>query len=251
MAKLNSIVRFLNGELGVGRIPDSSRNGLQVRVPKEIRKVGFAVDASLAVFEKAKRHGCDLVVVHHGIKWKGLRDRLGTREKRIAYLRRRRINLYACHLPLDAHMEFGNNAQLAKILGLEDVRKFGRYKGRAIGCSGRFARPRTLRWIAGRFRRKINSDCVSLGFGRPGIRTVGIVSGGGSDAISEAAAKGLDCFITGEAPHHIYHEARDAGLNVIVAGHYETETVGVKALMPLVRREFGVRTVFIDLPTPF
>jgi dinuclear metal center YbgI/SA1388 family protein len=235
MASLNSIVRFLNAELRVRDIPDASRNGLQVRVPKEIRKIGFAVDGSF-------------LIVHHGIKWKGLRDRTGLREKRIDFLKRKRINLYAAHLPLDLHPEYGNNIELARILGLTRIEKFGKYKGRALGFKGRLSVPRTIGWIAGMLGRRIKADCKVLGFGRPTVRTVGIVSGGGSDAIGEAYRDRLDCFVTGEAPHHIYHEAKDLKKNVIIAGHYATEITGVKALMPLLKEEFGVRVTFLDVP---
>ena len=248
MASLNSIVRFLNAELRVRDIPDTSRNGLQVRVPKEIRKVGFAVDASLTTFEKAAKAGCDMVVVHHGIKWKGLRDKTGLQRKRIAFLRRRRINLYAAHLPLDLHPEYGNNIELARLLGLTGIEKFGRYKGRALGYKGRLSTPRTVGWVAGQLNRRIKADCKVLRFGKPAIRTVGIVSGGGSDAIGEAYKDRLDCFVTGEAPHHIYHEAKDLKKNVIIAGHYATETTGVRALMPLIGERFGVKVQFIDVP---
>lgn len=248
MTSLNAIVRFLNAELGVRDIPDGSRNGLQVRVPKDIEKVGFAVDGSLATFEKAAKAGCDLVIVHHGILWRGLRDTTGTRAKRISYLKKKRINLYAAHLPLDLHPEYGNNIELARLLGLMRIEKFGRYKGLAIGFKGRLPSPRTVASIAGTLKRKLKADCKVLKFGRPMVRTVGIVSGGGSDAITDAYKDRIDCFITGEAPHHIYHEARELKRNLIIAGHYATETVGVKALMPLIRDRFGVKVTFLDVP---
>ncbi len=251
MASLNSIVRFLNSELKVVGFPDSSRNGLQVRVPKEIKKVGFAVDASLCTFEKAKRKGVDLLIVHHGIKWKKLRDKTGSQKRRIDYLKKHNINLYVCHLPLDAHEKYGNNIKLAEILGLTHIQKFGRYRRRYLGYRGRLPKARTARWIASVLNRKINSKCTVLRFGPSKIRSVGVVSGGGADALAEAYKEGLDCFITGEAPHHVFHEARDMGLNMIIAGHYETETVGVKALMPLIRAEFGLSTAFIHVATAF
>jgi len=235
----------------VRQVPDGSRNGLQVPASREVGKVGFAVDASLAVFERAHRLGCGLVVVHHGIRWKGLRDSLGNVRRRIEFLRRRGMGLYAAHLPLDLHPRYGNNIELARILGLVEVERFGRYKGRFIGYRGRFDRPRSIGSVALRLRGAIGGRPVKLAFGRSRIRTVGIVSGGGADALAEAVRKGLDLFITGEAPHHVYHDARDARMNVMVAGHYETETVGVKALMPLLRERFGVKTAFIDVSTPF
>lgn len=248
MASLNSIVRFLNAELRIRDITDGSRNGLQVRVPKEIKKIGFAVDGSLTTFEKAAGTSCDMVIVHHGIKWKGLRDKTGLQKKRIAFLKRHRINLYAAHLPLDLHPEYGNNIELARILGLTRIEKFGKYKGRALGFKGRLSKTHTVGWVAGRLECRIKADCTILKFGRPAVKTVGIVSGGGSDALGEAYKDGLDCFVTGEAPHHIYHEAKDLKKNVIIAGHYATEVTGVKALMPLLKEEFGVRVTFLDVP---
>jgi len=248
MASLNSIVRFLNAQLRVKSIPDSSRNGLQVRVQKEIRKVGFAVDASLTTFEKAARAGCDMLVVHHGIRWKGLRDRTGLQRKRVAFLKGRRMNLYAAHLPLDLHPEYGNNIELARLLGLGGIEKFGRYKGRELGFKGRLSAPRTPGWVAKRLEKAVKAECTVLGFGRPKVKSVGIVSGGGSDALVDAYEERLDCFVTGEAPHHIYHEAKDLRKNVIIAGHYATETTGVRALMPLLKEKFGVRVAFIDVP---
>lgn len=248
MASLVSIVRFLNRELNVRKIPDASRNGLQVRVPKDIGRVGFAVDASLATFEKARQKGCDLVVVHHGLLWRGQRDRTGTRARRIAFLQKHRINLYAAHLPLDLHPEYGNNIELARLLGLSRIEPFGKYKRITIGFKGRLSTPRSAGWIAGKLAREIGSDCTVLRFGKRLVRSVGIVSGGGGDEIVDACRERLDCFITGEAPHHVYHEARDAHMNVVIAGHYATETVGVKALMPLLRETFGVRTAFLDVP---
>jgi len=251
MGRSNSIVRFLNGELDVRNIQDASRNGMQVTGKKNIDKVGFAVDACLATFEKAKSAGVDMLVVHHGIKWRGARDITGLRKKRIAYLKRNRIALYAAHLPLDLHVELGNNAQLAKMLGLEKLSGFGKYHGIAIGFMGKLARSTTIGRISAKLNREIRSKCVTLPFGKKQIRRIGIVSGGGDYSLAEAHSKGLDCLIIGEAAHHIYHEAKDLKMNLIVAGHYETETVGVKALMPVIRERFGVKTTFIDVPTAF
>jgi dinuclear metal center YbgI/SA1388 family protein len=251
MALLNSIVRFLNKELNVRSIPDSSRNGLQVRVPKEIKRVGFAVDASLATFEKARRRGVDFLIVHHGIKWKKQRDKTGSIKRRIDYLKRHKINLYACHLPLDAHPTYGNNINLTQILGLSRIEKFGRFRAHYIGYQGRLPTARSAQWIASLLNKKIRSRCTVLKFGPSKIRSVGIISGGGHAALAEAYKEGLDCFITGEAPHHFYHEAKELGISAILAGHYETETLGVKSLMPLIRSKFDVSTVFLDVPTIF
>ncbi|MBN1282925.1 MAG: Nif3-like dinuclear metal center hexameric protein [Proteobacteria bacterium] len=248
MASLGSVVRFLNGELRVKSFRDSSRNGLQVRGRGEICKVGFAVDASIEVFEKAARAGCDLVVVHHGILWKGKRDVTHNRGRRIAFLKGRRMGLYACHLPLDAHPIYGNNIVLAEMLGLGRIERFGRYEGAYIGYMGRFSRPMPLRRLASVLGRGIGARCLALPYGKGAVRTVGIVSGRGSSLFPEAVRKGLDCFVTGEMLHEAVVEARDARVSLVIGGHYATETVGVRALMPLIGERFGVDTVFIDAP---
>ncbi|MFH1654079.1 MAG: Nif3-like dinuclear metal center hexameric protein [Pseudomonadota bacterium] len=249
MTDINSIVKFLNKTLRVRSIKDSSRNGLQVRCNKRIRKIGFAVDASLSTFKKAKAANVDLIIVHHGILWKGFRDKTGLIKRWIMFLQKNKISLYACHLPLDMHEKYGNNIQLAQLLDLAKIKKFGRYHGKSIGYQGELQTPLTIDALAKKINRKIKSKCINLAFGKRKIKMIGIVSGGGSSAFTEAFQKNLDCFITGEASHMLYHAAKDLHQNVILAGHYETETVGVKALIPLIESHFGISTLFIDNPT--
>ena len=245
MSSLPTIVRFLNQILNTRSISDTSRNGLQVKGVKGIRKIGFAVDACLSTFQKAKKLGVDLLIVHHGLYWKGQRDKTGVVRDRVRFLKKNKMSLYASHLPLDLHEKYGNNIELARLLDLREIKKFGKYHGMAIGFQGRFFKAVSLRSVARKLDKKIGSKSLLFLFGRKKIRTIGIVSGGGASALVEAYKKRLDCFITGEAPHHVYHEAKDRRQNVILAGHYETETVGVKALMPLLRKKFGVKTVFV------
>lgn len=246
---LAAIVSYLNRELKVRRIPDSSRNGIQVRGSQEVRTIGFAVDACLETFERAKRLGVDLIIVHHGLLWKGERDSTGFRRRRIAYLKKHDISLYAVHLPLDLHPTLGNNAVLARLLSLERTEAFGRYKGILVGCRGRFRKPLALRSIARRLEEGLKTRCRVLRYGSPRVQTAGIVSGRGASMFADGVARRLPCFITGEVTHEACLLARDARMNVIVAGHYATETVGVRALMPLLQERFGVKTRFIDVPT--
>jgi dinuclear metal center YbgI/SA1388 family protein len=248
-ATIRSITALLNKTLRVGKIKDASVNGLQVMSRKsgDIRKVGFAVDACISTFEKAKKLGVDLLVVHHGIKWRPQKDRdLETR--RAAILKRSNIALYAAHLPLDLHGEYGNNIQLLRILGAQGPRKFGRYHGIKIGYTGAFKKAIKLDAAAGILNKKLHTDCRVFRFGKDRIRSIGIISGGGGSILKEAVALSLDCFLVGEIDLAVYNTAKDCGLNLLVAGHYATETVGVKALMPLVGTAFGVETVFIEDP---
>ncbi len=245
-ATIKNIAIFLNRTLRVGKIKDASKNGLQVRSRKssEIDTVGFAVDACITTFEKARKLGVDLLVVHHGIKWIPQKDpRLA--ELREAFLKKNDMALYAAHLPLDLHGEYGNNMQLARILGLGRLKKFGRYHGTKIGYAGTFESAVKLADVVAEVEKQLRSTCLVLPFGKERIRSVGIVSGGGGSMLPDAVREKLDCFLVGEADLAAYNAAKDQRMNVIAAGHYATETVGVKALAPLVKKVFGVRTVFI------
>lgn len=243
--KLNTIVRFLNKELRIGKIKDSSRNGLQVKAKPDIKKVGFAVDGCLKVFKKAKRANIDLLVVHHGIKWKP-QKRSELNKKREAFLKKNKISLYGVHLPLDAHNKYGNNIGLVNLLGLKNIKKFGRYRGSKIGYVGKFEKAVTLTTIANILNKKLNTKSEIFPFGKKTIKTIGIVSGGGAGAISEAVKERLDCFLTGEINLGDYHWASDMGLSIITAGHYATETIGVKLLQNLLKEKFNLRTIFIE-----
>ena len=246
MVSTTVFASFMNRRLSVRKVRDSSRNGLQVKGSDEVARAGLAVDACIGTFKKAKKAGCDTVIVHHGIFWRGKGTDKGLTLKRVKFLKRSRMSLYAVHLPLDLHPVYGNNIQLAKMLKLSGVRKFGRYHGIDIGYSGRLRRPTTAGALARRLNHCLGTDSIVLGFGKRQIRSVGIVSGGGSSVLYETRQKGLDCLITGEAPHHVYQDAKDMGLNVILAGHYETETLGVKALGKLIEDEYGIPCVFIE-----
>lgn len=241
-----NIAGFLNKTLRVRKIKDSSVNGLQVRSRKggQIQMVGFAVDACISTFEKASGLDVDLLVVHHGIKWRPQKDR-ELEHRRTAYLKKNDMALYAAHLPLDLHEEYGNNMQLCRLLDVRDPRKFGRYHGVRIGYAGEFSKATGLDDVAATLTKRLRSSCRVHRFGKDRVRTIGIVSGGGGSMLKEACDAKLDCFLVGEIDLAVYNAAREYGMNLLVAGHYATETVGVQALMPLVRGAFGVDTAFI------
>jgi dinuclear metal center YbgI/SA1388 family protein len=246
---IRNITDFLNKTLRVRNIKDSSMNGLQVRSGQTgvVRTVGFAVDACNSTFEKAKKLRVDLLVVHHGIKWRPRKDRdLETR--RAAILKRSNIALYAAHLPLDLHGEYGNNMQLCRLLDVRKPWRFGSYHGIKIGYAGSFSRAISLSAAASVLSEALNSDCRVFRFGKARIRSIGIISGGGGSMLKEAVAKKLDCFLVGEIDLAVYNAAKEYGMDLLVAGHYATETVGVRALMPAVKDAFGVETIFISDP---
>ncbi len=254
MTNLADITDYLNNVLQVADFEDASLNGLQVQGPDDTKKIGFAVDACLATFKKAAKEKCQLLIVHHGILWGDKRKALtGQHFERIQALISGSVGLYAVHLPLDAHQRYGNNAELARITGVKNLKPFGSDKyGKAIGWMGKLKRQGTLTEIAQLLKATLRAECVVHPFGRKEdvkIATIGIVAGFGSSCVPEAAQLGLDLFLTGEFPHSSFHVAKEAGLSVIAAGHYITETLGLRALMPLLEKRFKVQTVFLDEPT--
>jgi len=247
--KLYEIVEFLDDLLKVKEWQDKSNNGLQVEGKEEVKKVAFAVDACMEVFEKAKEIGADMIVVHHGLIWGGIDYVKGFIKRRLDFLLKNGISLYAVHLPLDAHPSVGNNVQILKAMGLEPIESFGVYQGKEIGYIGVYDESKPLDDVLDLIREKVNQTLVVLDFGSEDVKRVGVVSGRGGFALVEAVERNVDLFITGEQDHSIYHLAKECGVNVVFAGHYATETFGVKALMRVVGGEFDIDVEFIDIPT--
>jgi len=246
MVLLKEVVEFLDGELGIKDVEDRSNNGLQVSGSKEVKKIAFAVDACMEVFEKAKDF--DMIIIHHGISWDdSLKYLTGINYSRVKFLVENNISLYAAHLPLDKHPKHGNNAELCRIFGLKHIHGFGDYHKQIIGFTGE--KEISLKDFVKEINKKLNTACKVFDFGNEKIKNIGVVSGGGSSALNEAIEKGLDCFVTGEIPHHSYQLAKEGKINLIAAGHYATETLGVKALMNILKEKFKVEVKFIDAPT--
>ena len=229
---------------------DSSLNGLQVtRGTKEITTIAFAVDACQATFRRAAEKGADMLFVHHGLFWGAPVPLTGIIYERLHYLIKEDLALYAVHLPLDMHPTVGNNAGMARALELEQVEPFGIYKGTAIGCKGVCKNERSideLLPLLGLTR----EECLGIfPFGPEKIKSVGIVSGGAAMEAEDALRDRLDLFITGDLSHTVFHFCQEGGLNLISAGHYQTETWGVRHVAEKTARETGLNTVFIDVPT--
>lgn len=232
---------------------DPSLNGVQVQnsdpAKKEISKVAFAVDACVQTIERAADEGAGLLFTHHGILWGQCSRVCAGYYQRIAALLRSDMALAACHLPLDAHAEVGNNAGMAQKLGLRSVEPFGVWRGAVIGCMGLLEQEETAHTIARRLFGDSGGAPIVLPFGPDRVKRIAIVSGGAGDEVDQAIEAGADLFITGEIGHENYHTALEGGISVIGGGHYRTETFGVAALADLLRAETGTDTVFIDLPT--
>ncbi len=249
MAKPRQVAGFLNKFLCVSRFSDDSKNGLQYDAKRPVERIAFAADACLDTFQKALGADCQMIVVHHGLLWRKSAPTPLLRS-RLAFLRRSGLSLYACHLPLDAHVLVGNNAVMCNALGVRNRKKFGEYHGVYCGFSGEITAT-TVQNLAGKVRKIVRSPSLPkvFKFNDRKVRRVGIVSGGAAFVLPEAARKRLDCIILGEFKHGAFHDAQELGVSVIEAGHYCTETLGVKALMPVLEKEFGVEAVFVKSPT--
>lgn len=244
------LINYLDEYLELDEYEDSSKNGLQVEGPADVERVAFAVDSSLAGFQSAGELGADLLIVHHGLFWGDVEPLTGPLFKRVKALIEGGVGLYAVHLPLDGHGEVGNNVQLARILGVDVTGEFGEYRGASIGIAGQPQSGSIDRdAFVDRVNARLKTECVVQPHGPAEVETIGIVSGGAINMIDQARDAGLDLFMTGETNHIFAHAAAEYGMNVVFAGHYATETVGLKALAEHLERKFGLETDFIDLPT--
>jgi dinuclear metal center YbgI/SA1388 family protein len=247
--ELQRLVTHLDTYLRVKQIKDSAVNGLQVEGPGEVRRVAFAVDARLAAFTEAADMGAQLLIVHHGLFWTTVQPLTGPHYRRIHALIEGNVGLYASHLPLDAHPEVGNNAQLARALGLRRRVPAGEYHGQVIGVGGVLPGPTPVSKLAARLAAATGCPVIrTVEGGRP-ARRVACVSGGAADMARQIAEAGYDTYVTGEVSHSSEPLIEELGINVLFGGHYATETTGLKALAAHLRREFRLETRFIGLAT--
>jgi dinuclear metal center YbgI/SA1388 family protein len=248
-AKLESIVQYLDALLQVRAHPDYpvALNGLQVEGPDEVDVVCAAVDASEAALGAAVAHGAQLLLVHHGLFWEGLRPLVGRRRRKVEILLRGNLALYSAHLPLDAHPDVGNCALLLRALGVAPAGRFARYQGAEIGWWGETDEPRDR--LIGRAEQALSGPVRLHGAGPERVRRVGVVTGAGASFLEEAHRLGLDTLLTGEGAHHSAIDAAELGMNLLYGGHYATETFGVRALADQVAGHFRIRSAFLDLPT--
>jgi dinuclear metal center YbgI/SA1388 family protein len=246
---LERIASYLDDYLRVTDVPDDPRalNGLQVDGPSQVARLLGAVDASAATIEAAAERGGGLLIVHHGLFWGGLQRLAGRLGRRVRMLMRHDVALYAAHLPLDCHPEVGNNAVLARELGIAGTTPFGRSDGMDIGLVGRLEV--RLDELAARIEQRLAHHPYVIAKGPPVTRRVAVVTGAGSFLLREAHEKKIDTFVTGEGPHHCFFDAEEWGINLILAGHYATETVGVRALGAHLQEVFGLPFEFLDHPT--
>ena len=249
MASLDEIVAFLDEELRLSEVPDypGALNGLQMQGGEEVQRVAAAVDASLPVVKKAVEAGLDLLVVHHGMFWKGARPVTGATYEKFKTAMEAGLAIYSAHIPLDVHPVLGNNARLSAALELQDTEPFFEWKGTRLGIRGIF--PGSLDQLTERVTEVLGSPPHVCAAGSDAAGMVGVISGGGGEFLEGVREAGIDTFLTGEGPHWSYTEAEELGLNVLYGGHYLTETSGVRALVDLLVEKYSLDGQFIDHPT--
>jgi len=243
------LAEYLDGYLRVHEVEDSRNalNGLQVENDGTLGRLAFAVDACQVTIDRAAELGADFLLVHHGLFWSGLEPLVGRHGKRVRALMQHNLALYSAHLPLDLHPEVGNNAVLARELHLADPECFGDYLGQRLGVAGSLRTTRA--GLVDRVRAVLGVEPHVIAAGPDEVRRVGVISGGGGGMIGDAVRAGVDTYLTGEGTHHTHFDAEEWGINVIFAGHYATETVGVRALAAHLEQRFGLPWHFIDHPT--
>lgn len=246
---LNEAIRYLDGLLRIPEIGDYPQaiNGLQVENSGSISRIGAAVDATEAVIKEAAEAQIDFLIVHHGLFWNGAQRLTSANYRKTRLLMEADMAVYSAHLPLDLHPTIGNNALLAAALGLEGGEPFHEAFGQKIGL--RFEAEISREVLRDQLERAVGG-IVHLAPGGPVLaRRIGIVTGGAGAEIAKAAAAGIDTFITGEGPHWSYTLAEELQVNLFYAGHYATETFGVKAAAELLARKLALPWQFIDHPT--
>jgi len=251
VAQLREIIAHLDELLEAPGFPDYGPNGLQVPGPDEVNVVVTGVSAHLDLFERAAAAGAQLVIAHHGLFWDfHPRSLSPTMKERLRVLFDNEIALAGYHLPLDAHSEVGNNALICAALGLERGEPFGEHGGRSVGFVGRSAAGLPFDELKRRCSEVFGQEPFAWDSGPETVRSVGIVSGAAASSFGEAIALGLDAFLTGEPAEHVMADAQESGTHFVAAGHYATETFGVRRLGELVAERFGVEHTFIDAPNP-
>ena len=244
----DELENHLNQLLDISRFHDYCPNGLQVEGRDQIRLIVSGVTASLDLLQAAVAADADAILVHHGYFWRGEDLRItGIKSRRIALLLNHRINLYAYHLPLDSHPQFGNNVLLGKKLGFVETGRFG---GQDIMMRGELPEAMTLDTLGKKITQTLLRNPLMIGDPNKIIRTIAWCTGGAQNYFDAAIAQGVDVYITGEVSEHNVHAARESGVAFIAAGHHATERYGVQALGDYIAQQYDIRHQFVDIGNP-
>lgn len=246
--KLDTLREYLDSLLDAARFKDYCPNGLQVEGRAEVNRVLCGVTASQDLIDVAVSGAYDAVLVHHGYFWKGEEGRItGIRKRRLASLLRNDISLFAYHLPLDAHSELGNNAQLARVAGWQGETRFGEQDLIWMGSPGEVGSAATM---AQRLETALLRKPLVVGDVTRTVTRIAWCTGGAQGYFEQAIAMGADCYVSGEISEQTVHLARESGVPYIAAGHHATERYGVRALAGHLREVHGIEADFVDLDNP-
>jgi dinuclear metal center YbgI/SA1388 family protein len=246
MAKRDAILQYAADLLDLDAYPDYGPMGMQVEGADEVRRIACGVSASLALFERAAELDAQMLLVHHGLIWDNDSRRIDrTMRTRLQALFDADITLAAYHLALDAHPELGNNALLAKQLGIEPKERFA-----GIGFGGPLRPPTEAQRFARRVSEKLGREPLVFPHGPDTVKRAAVVTGRGGRYFADAAAAGYDLFLTGEAEEPAMHLARELGVHYVAAGHYATERLGVQALAKRLAEHFEIEADYIELGNP-
>lgn len=246
MARRDEILEHARQLLDLDSFHDYGPMGIQVVGADEVTKISAAVSSTLEAFQRTKEAGAQLLIVHHGLFWEGDPRTIDFHMRaRLHALFEGDITLAAYHLALDAHPEIGNNAIVARKLGIQNPERFLEW-----GYGGTLAEPGSLEELASRLQGITGREPLAFEGGPRRIERVAIVTGGGAKLIKEAAAEGFDAYITGEPAEPTLHLARELGIHFLAGGHYATETFGIKALAERLADEFSLEWEFVDVPVP-
>jgi dinuclear metal center YbgI/SA1388 family protein len=251
VAQRDEIIAFLDDLLDSPGFDDYGPNGLQVPGAEEVRLVVTGVSAHRELFEAARDAGAQMVLCHHGIFWQGAPLQVTPQSKqRLKLLFDSDISLAAYHLPLDAHPEVGNNALICEALGFDRETPFAKHGGRDIGFIARNDAGISAAELFARCAEVFGQEPLVFDSGPDTVHTIGVLSGGGSSALAEAGALGVDAFITGEPSEYVMADSRELGVHYIAGGHWATETFGVRRLGELLAERFGVEQRFVAIRNP-
>lgn len=245
---VRELEKYTGQLLQADRFKDYAPNGIQVEGRAEVRRLLCGVTASEALIDAAIAWDADAILVHHGYFWRGEDARvIGSKKRRLAKLLNHDISLLAYHLPLDTHPELGNNATLGARLGLQGEGRFGEQD---LGWYGSASQPTTLGELALRIESSLGRTPLVVGDPARTLGRIGWCTGGAQGYLGDAAAAGCDCYITGEASERSYHDALEADIAFIAAGHHATERYGVQALGAHLAQQFGLTVEYVDLGNP-
>lgn len=241
--------KHLASTLDSNRFRDYCPNGLQVEGCEQIQYVVSGVTASLALIEAALKKGADTLLVHHGYFWKGEDPRVvGYRQKRLKMLLANNINLFAYHLPLDAHPQLGNNAQLGQLLGLKSDSRFGEQDLGWLGVTA--PEIATVGDLARLVERVLGRAPLVIGNPDQAVERVGWCTGAAQNSLADAIAAGASVYLSGEISEQTVHLARESNVAYLACGHHATERYGVQALGLHIENQFGIRHEFVEVPNP-